>query len=152
MINPQLWEQQMQGGVAQGLGYALLDDFPAPQGLPQPRDLATYLIPNQAGSAGYHLPGYAHLGGEWPPGAQELRRDQHRRAAAGRGAMLLPRPWEAAFAGSALHSRARAASPPGGGRMIIEFILNGQPTRVDCDPDRRVVDLLHQDLGFTGVK
>jgi len=36
--------------------------------------------------------------------------------------------------------------------MIIEFTLNGQATRVDCDPDRRAVDLLRQDLGLTGVK
>ncbi|MFH1035682.1 MAG: xanthine dehydrogenase family protein molybdopterin-binding subunit [Pseudomonadota bacterium] len=45
VLNPQLWEQQMQGGVAQGLGYALLEDFPAPRGLPQCHDLSTYLIP-----------------------------------------------------------------------------------------------------------
>lgn len=45
VLNPQIWEQQMQGGVAQGLGYALLEDFPAPEGLPQCRDLSTYLIP-----------------------------------------------------------------------------------------------------------
>jgi CO/xanthine dehydrogenase Mo-binding subunit len=45
VLNPQLWEQQMQGGVAQGLGYALLEDFPAPGGMPQNRDLSTYLIP-----------------------------------------------------------------------------------------------------------
>ncbi|MFH1035683.1 MAG: (2Fe-2S)-binding protein [Pseudomonadota bacterium] len=36
--------------------------------------------------------------------------------------------------------------------MIIEFTLNGQPVRLDCDPDRRAVDLLRQDLGLTGVK
>ncbi|MBI4798694.1 MAG: (2Fe-2S)-binding protein [Desulfarculus sp.] len=36
--------------------------------------------------------------------------------------------------------------------MIIQFTLNGQTTRLECDPDRRVVDLLRQDLGLTGVK
>ncbi|MBI5521583.1 MAG: (2Fe-2S)-binding protein [Desulfarculus sp.] len=36
--------------------------------------------------------------------------------------------------------------------MILHFTLNGQATRVECDPDRRVVDLLRQDLGLTGVK
>lgn len=45
VLNPQVWEQQMQGGVAQGLGYALMEDLPAPGGLPQHQDLSTYLIP-----------------------------------------------------------------------------------------------------------
>ena len=45
VLNPQLWEQQMQGGVAQGLGYALMEELPAPGGLPLHRDLSTYLIP-----------------------------------------------------------------------------------------------------------
>ncbi len=36
--------------------------------------------------------------------------------------------------------------------MKIEFILNGRPKVVDAAPDRRVVDLLRQDLGLTGVK
>ncbi|MBI5521584.1 MAG: xanthine dehydrogenase family protein [Desulfarculus sp.] len=45
VLNPQVWEQQMQGGVAQGLGYALMEELPAPAGQPQHTDLATYLIP-----------------------------------------------------------------------------------------------------------
>jgi CO/xanthine dehydrogenase Mo-binding subunit len=45
VLNPQVWEQQMQGGVAQGLGYALMEDLPAPEGLGQHHDLSTYLLP-----------------------------------------------------------------------------------------------------------
>ncbi len=36
--------------------------------------------------------------------------------------------------------------------MRIEFILNGKPVSMDTNPDRRVVDLLREDLGLTGTK
>ncbi|MCX7635607.1 MAG: (2Fe-2S)-binding protein [Syntrophales bacterium] len=36
--------------------------------------------------------------------------------------------------------------------MKLRFILNGQETLVDTPPDRRVVDLLREDLGLTGTK
>ncbi|VBB46577.1 Nicotinate dehydrogenase small FeS subunit [uncultured Desulfatiglans sp.] len=36
--------------------------------------------------------------------------------------------------------------------MEIRFVLNGKETRLDTAPDRRVVDLLREDLGLTGTK
>ena len=45
IINPQLFEQQMQGGVAQGIGYALMEDFVTERGFVNTPDLATYIIP-----------------------------------------------------------------------------------------------------------
>ncbi len=36
--------------------------------------------------------------------------------------------------------------------MKIAFKLNGKETNVDTAPDRRVVDLLREDLGLTGTK
>lgn len=36
--------------------------------------------------------------------------------------------------------------------MEISFCLNGKETRVDVLPDRRVVDVLREDLGLTGTK
>lgn len=36
--------------------------------------------------------------------------------------------------------------------MILELTLNGQAMRVETPPDRRVVELLREDLGLTGVK
>ncbi len=36
--------------------------------------------------------------------------------------------------------------------MKITFRLNGQETHIDAAPDRRVVDLLREDLGLTGTK
>ena len=36
--------------------------------------------------------------------------------------------------------------------MLIRFTLNGRPVEVETAPDRRVVDLLRQDLGLTGTK
>lgn len=34
----------------------------------------------------------------------------------------------------------------------ISFTLNGLATELDCPPDRRVIDLLREDLGLTGSK
>ncbi len=45
LINPQLFEQQMQGGIAQGIGYALYEDLKVEKGLVQTPDFATYIIP-----------------------------------------------------------------------------------------------------------
>ena len=36
--------------------------------------------------------------------------------------------------------------------MILNFWLNGQPVSLDVSPDRRVVDLLREDLGLSGAK
>jgi carbon-monoxide dehydrogenase small subunit len=36
--------------------------------------------------------------------------------------------------------------------MIVRFNLNGQETSIETPPDRRVVDLLREDLGLTGAK
>ncbi|SMD05301.1 (2Fe-2S)-binding protein [Sporomusa malonica] len=36
--------------------------------------------------------------------------------------------------------------------MRVKFILNGKDTIVETQSDRRVVDLLREDLGLTGVK
>ena len=45
IINPQLFEQQMHGGIAQGIGYALMEDLVVEDGVINTRDLATYVIP-----------------------------------------------------------------------------------------------------------
>ena len=36
--------------------------------------------------------------------------------------------------------------------MIVRFILNGKDTTIETPADRRVVDLLREDLGLTGAK
>ncbi len=45
VLNPVQFDQQVQGGVAQGLGYALMEDFCVHDGRVLTDDLATYLIP-----------------------------------------------------------------------------------------------------------
>ncbi len=45
VINPQAYEQQVQGGIVQGLGYVLMEDYRADRGMPQTRNFTTYLIP-----------------------------------------------------------------------------------------------------------
>ncbi|MDD2501963.1 MAG: xanthine dehydrogenase family protein molybdopterin-binding subunit [Geobacter sp.] len=45
VLNPMMFDQQVQGGVAQGLGYALMEDFTVQDGMVKTPDFATYLIP-----------------------------------------------------------------------------------------------------------
>jgi CO/xanthine dehydrogenase Mo-binding subunit len=45
VLNPQGFEQQVQGGVAQGLGYALSEDMRIEQGRVLAGSFATYVIP-----------------------------------------------------------------------------------------------------------
>jgi CO/xanthine dehydrogenase Mo-binding subunit len=45
LINPDLYQQQMQGGIAQGLGYALYEDFITDKGRLLTANLSTYIIP-----------------------------------------------------------------------------------------------------------
>jgi CO/xanthine dehydrogenase Mo-binding subunit len=45
VINPAMFEQQVHGGVAQGLGYALMEDLATRDGQVTASDFATYLMP-----------------------------------------------------------------------------------------------------------
>ncbi|HNS15036.1 MAG TPA: xanthine dehydrogenase family protein molybdopterin-binding subunit [Syntrophorhabdaceae bacterium] len=45
VINPQAYEQQIQGGIAQGIGFALSEDYKAANGHADTNSLATYIIP-----------------------------------------------------------------------------------------------------------
>lgn len=45
VLNPVNYEQQVQGGIAQGIGYALMEDYQVREGRCQTTSLATYIIP-----------------------------------------------------------------------------------------------------------
>ncbi|MDD3294858.1 MAG: xanthine dehydrogenase family protein molybdopterin-binding subunit [Geobacteraceae bacterium] len=45
VVNPSMFEQQVHGGVGQGLGYALTEDLVTLEGKALSKDLSTYLIP-----------------------------------------------------------------------------------------------------------
>ena len=45
IINPQIFQQQIQGGISQGIGYALYEDFIMDKGSILTKDLSTYIIP-----------------------------------------------------------------------------------------------------------
>ena len=45
IINPQVLEQQIQGAIAQGIGYALFEDYKTDKGIHLTGDLSTYIIP-----------------------------------------------------------------------------------------------------------
>jgi len=44
-LNPVAYAQQIEGGIAQGIGYALTEDFVVKNGIPQGLDLKSYIIP-----------------------------------------------------------------------------------------------------------
>jgi len=48
IINPQLFAGQQEGGVVQGLGYALLEETSCREGQVQTSDLTTYIVPTAA--------------------------------------------------------------------------------------------------------
>jgi CO/xanthine dehydrogenase Mo-binding subunit len=45
VLNPQIYEQQIHGGIAQGIGYALSEDLEVLEGRMLNSDLSTYLLP-----------------------------------------------------------------------------------------------------------
>ncbi|MCU0580793.1 MAG: molybdopterin-dependent oxidoreductase, partial [Desulfobacterota bacterium] len=45
IVNPALFEQQIQGGIAQGLGFALTEEYRSEQGKVITGDLSTYILP-----------------------------------------------------------------------------------------------------------
>ncbi|RJR45431.1 MAG: xanthine dehydrogenase family protein molybdopterin-binding subunit [Desulfobacteraceae bacterium] len=45
VINPQALEQQIHGGIAQGLGYGLMEEFKSEKGKCRTPDLSTYILP-----------------------------------------------------------------------------------------------------------
>ena len=36
--------------------------------------------------------------------------------------------------------------------MRLNFFVNGEPVSLDTDPQRRLLDILREDLGLTGTK
>jgi CO/xanthine dehydrogenase Mo-binding subunit len=45
LVNPELFEQQMQGGIAQGIGYALFEELKVDQGIVENPNFSTYILP-----------------------------------------------------------------------------------------------------------
>jgi CO/xanthine dehydrogenase Mo-binding subunit len=56
VINPLCWRQQVEGGVAQGLGYALMEDFEVEDGIPLTPDLSTYIVPTAMDVPRFYCP------------------------------------------------------------------------------------------------
>ena len=48
VMNPQIYEQQVHGGIAQGLGYALSEEFDVEDGKARTPDFFTYIMPTAA--------------------------------------------------------------------------------------------------------
>jgi CO/xanthine dehydrogenase Mo-binding subunit len=48
VMNPQIYEQQVHGGIAQGIGYALSEEFQVEDGKIRTPDFFTYIVPTSA--------------------------------------------------------------------------------------------------------
>ncbi len=156
VMNPQIYEQQVHGGIAQGLGYALSEEFQVEDGKVRTPDFFTYIMPTAAdipeidsvavelyeptGPFGLKGVGEVSTNGPLPVVANAV--------ADACGIRVLR---------SSAHGRTGPSSPSrkrkeGACRVKITFKLNGIETHLDVSPDRRVVDVLREDLGLTGTK
>ena len=150
VVNPAMFDQQVHGGVAQGLGYALSEELVTREGRVLNKDLSTYLIPGALDLPEIVSIPYHRQRGDRPVRHERDRRGGPERPAAGSGQRRCRR-----LRHPPLPCAAHAGAGAGGaGRntMKLTFILNGNETHIDTREDRRVVDLLREDLGLTGTK
>ena len=55
ILNPQLFTQQIHGGIAQGIGYALYEDFQVKNGQIRTRNFTTYILPTAMDLPAIHV-------------------------------------------------------------------------------------------------
>ena len=140
-INPLMVAGQVEGGTAQGLGYALLEEVVMREGRMANAQLTNYLDPDDARHAADRrddprepLPARALRG-------QGSGRDADERAGAGGGQRgAPPRP------------RRPLAPDHAGEGPRMRFVLNGKRADVDAPPLKRLLDVLREDCGLTGTK
>ena len=71
-INPKRVEGQIEGGMAQGLGFALMEDFIEEQGIPKTTNLRTYMIPTSKDVPDIHSIILESHSGKGPFGAKGI--------------------------------------------------------------------------------
>ena len=189
ILNPTLFEQQIQGGIAQGLGYALMEEFQAEPEKVLTGDLATYILPTTVDLPDMDSPAVAGFEPSGPLGLKgggEIAVDGPLPAVANAltdacGIRLPQNPFtpervlqalqekedgsgkmEAGRkrrSGSCRRARVRSAKTKASifgkiqsMKIKISFTLNGEAIELETAADRRVVDLLREDLGLTGTK
>ena len=145
-IHPMMAAGQIDGGTAQGLGYALLEEVVMKDGRMANASLTNYIIPTPPDT-----PPIESVILERPYQARSVRRqgrgrDADRRARAGRGERAPARRLRCA-----IHS-SNPRTPDVSGPHMIDVRINGTRHQLDVHPMKRLLDVLREDCALTGTK
>ena len=163
-IHPMMAIGQIEGGTAQGIGYALIEEVVMKDGRMANAQLTNYIIPTPMDAAPMdigimerpyqHGPFGAKGVGEMPidgpaPAVDQrasplrLRYSQHS-GDAGATDVRLRSPRDS-------QATARRAAQ-GEARTVMKLTINGKARTVDVHPMKRLLDVIREDCGLTGTK
>jgi carbon-monoxide dehydrogenase small subunit len=175
VMHPVLAKGQIEGGVAQGIGYALYEKCVWKNGRMMNNQMTNYIMPTSADLPPIHVhfeevpsihgPGGAKGIGELPmdgPAPAILNAIENATGTAFNTIPLLPEDiyerlssfTEPPLGGSEdLDPSKDQDTPHRGERMsLVQLTVNGKPQRLDVPPMRRLLDVLREDLHLTGTK
>ncbi len=142
-IHPALARGQIEGGTAQGLGYALLERVTMRDGVMANAQLTNYLIPTTMDTPKLDVILLEHPYAGGPFGAKGL------------GELPIDGPAPAvvnAIRHLGVDVRAIPALAGGGEGGGLRFTLNAREVDLDVAPMARLLDVLREDCGLTGTK
>ena len=149
-IHPMMAIGQIEGGTAQGIGYALIEEVVMKDGRMANAQLTNYIIPTPLDAAPMDI-GIL----ERPVSARAVRREGRRRDAdrwpcSGgdqRAATLWLR--HSQHSGDARTDHDGGRQPQGRMKLVD---INGKARTVEAHPMKRLLDVLREDCGLTGTK
>ncbi len=178
VMHPVLAKGQIEGGVAQGIGYALYEKCVWKNGRMMNNQMTNYIMPTSADLPPIHVhfeevpsihgPGGAKGIGELPmdgPAPAILNAIENATGIAFNTIPLLPEDiyerlssfTEPPLGGTEdlnanRRSRHRDRSSGGERMSLVQLTVNGKPQRLDVPPMKRLLDVLREDLHLTGTK
>ena len=159
VINPVLAAGQIEGGVAQGIGFALYENVVWQEGRMVNGQMTNYIMPTSM-----DVPPIRVFFEEIPYGRGPARRERHRRAAAGRHRARRSRTPSRTprGVGRARNSRhAGSAAGNAGGRACLSRVAQNSRAvrsewqsgrRFEAYPMARLLDVLREESDLTGTK
>ena len=168
VLNPVLATGQIEGGVAQGIGFALYEKVVMQNGHMANSQMTNYIIPTAEDVPPIHVffeeipfrhGGYGAKGiGELPhdgPAPAILNAIRDATGISFNSIPLLPEDLFTEFGPPVRRcqfSERGAGSLMSKSRPTIRFTLNGKACAVDAPPMKRLLDVLREDLHLTGTK
>ena len=162
-IHPMMAEGQIEGGTAQGLGYALLEEVVMRDGRMANAQLTNYIIPTPLDAPPIESRDAGAAVRLRPVRRQGRRRDADRWPGAGGDQRAAPcgydvraipaTPERIMTCPRAARSAALVVGHPFGvPKKIMIAIINGKRRQLDVHPMKRLLDVLREDCGLTGTK